>query len=115
MAIYVRMNQAHTLVDKINKKIDNGEISTWAYDQDGDYTHLPVQWINEAWITYKGVRADEDIACFGIIPRRQKPLSKTVYAVYHGQFIEMLLKHFDDEIDVVWTTARLIKGIDIID
>mgnify|MGYP003515988043 CR=1 FL=1 len=115
MAIYVRMNQANTLISRINKKIDKGEISTWAYDNEGDYTHLPVQWINEAWITYKGTMSHNKYAVFGIIPRRQKPLSKTVYAVYHGRFTELLLKHFDDEIEEVVTTASLIKGIDVID
>lgn len=114
MAIYVRMNKANTLIEKINEKIDKGFITTWAYDQDGDYTFLPIQWNNEAWIRYKRTMEGDNIAVFGIIPRRQKPLSKTIYAVYHGRFTEMLLKYFDEEIESVITTASLIKGIDVV-
>lgn len=112
MAIIVKMKHANTLVEQIKKKIDSGEITTWTYDIDGDFTYVDAKWINEAWISIKKEVNREDTAYFGIIPRRQKPLSKAVYAVYHGRFAEMLLKFFDNDIDDVTTTAGLVMGID---
>ena len=112
MAIYVRLIRSFSLKDEINKLIDQGIISTWDYDRDGDYTHLPQQWKNEAWIHFHECDETNNQAVFGIISRRSVRLTKTIYAVYHGRFAEMLLTHFDTIIDDITISSQMINGID---
>ena len=77
----------------------------------GDYTMTPSQWHKQAWM-----RPQEKagmIVKFGIIPRRDAKLSKEVYAVYHGRFAEMLLAHFDNNIQSLEISPMLVHGIDV--
>lgn len=71
---------------KIN--IDNHEINTWEYDEDGDFTHSVEQWKNKAWFT-PTIHKDELI--FGILGRKESKLTLMEYSVYHGRFTELLL------------------------
>ncbi len=112
MALYIKLKKSFSLVDEINKLIDQGIISTWEYDFDGDYTHLPDQWKNEAWIHLHEYDKTNNQVIFGIISRRSIRLTKTIYAVYHGRFSEMLLTHFDNMINEIRITSMLIAGID---
>jgi len=47
---------------------------------------------------------------FKIFAPRNTAMSKVVYAVYHGRFIEMLLRHFDEELDDVIATSLPAYG-----
>ena len=73
--------------------MDGGEIRTWSHDKDGDFTHVPEQWNQRAWLR---PHAKEEQLVFNIFPPANTAMSKTVYAVYHGRFVEMLLTHFDN-------------------
>jgi hypothetical protein len=92
MAIVVTTSKPGTLLADIRGAIDAGAIDTWAYDKDGDFTHSPDQWKNQAW--FRPVVQAERLV-FRIIPPKSTHISRTVYGVYHGRFIEMLLSHFD--------------------
>ena len=82
----------NTLLVSIKKAIDEGHVTTWSYDADGDFTHTPVQWVRKAWLK-PSVKMDH--LQLNIIWPEGSPKSKEVYSVYHGRFIEMLLAHFD--------------------
>ena len=43
--------------------------------------------------------------CFYILGIKDKPMTKSLYGVYHGRFIEMLLGHFDQDFGNVSATA----------
>jgi hypothetical protein len=104
MAIIVKTDKPIALLNAIKKAIDNGEIDTWSYDEDGDFTHTPPQWINEAWLrpkTYLGELR------FGIIKQEGSVLTKLTYGIYHGRFTEMLLDHFDESFESAKVTALL--------
>ena len=49
--------------------------------------------------------SEKDSLIFGIVGNKQVKMTKSLYAVYHGRFSEMLLSHFDDEIDEIEITA----------
>lgn len=100
MAIFVRVENPSMLVRKIKGYIDDGKITTWRYDQDGDFTHDADQWRFNAWIR---PLLQEDRVVFGIICRNDRNLSVVDYAIYHGRFVEMLLTHFD----------KLCQGIEV--
>ena len=101
MAINLKIKVNSTpsaIVAAIKTMIDNGEIDTWSYDVDGDFTHSPKQWMRRSWFRPE---ADDDngTLSFWIIGNKNEVMTKTMYAIYHGRFVEMLLKHFDNQID----------------
>lgn len=91
MAIFVHCLDASKLLRKVRHAIDEGIVRTWSYDEDGDFTHVG-QWKNVAWLRPK---AREELLSLTILPPRELPITRAVYGVYHGRFVEMLLSHFD--------------------
>lgn len=106
MAILISTNNAMSLLQKIKTGIDNGSIDTWVYDKDGDFTHTPEQWKNKAWL--KPMINSGELR-LGILKPRDVDLSKTIYGIYHGRFIEMLLTHFDSDFSNVYATANKLE------
>jgi hypothetical protein len=102
MAVIVKTNNPSNLLKLIYKAIDDKKIETWSYDSDGDFTHTPDQWKNKAWLRPKVYTGE---LRFGILGQKNVKLSTTIYAVYHGRFIEMLLSHFDKEFSAAGATA----------
>ncbi len=103
MAIIVKTPKPADLLKAIKSAIDKEEIDTWSYDRDGDFTHTPNQWKNKAWLIPKVY--DGELR-FGILPPTDVELSKVIYGVYHGRFIEMLLNHFDEKFSTALATAK---------
>lgn len=95
MAVILRTTiDAQKIVDDIRQKIDNQEIDTWIYDEDGDFTHSAEQWKNKAWMSPNLTDAYPYDLTFGILGRRGVNLTMTEYSLYHGRFIELLLKYY---------------------
>lgn len=112
MAIIVKTDQPHSVLSAIKRAIDSDKIETWQYDDDGDFTHTADQWSRRAWLR---PRIRDDSLVFNIVPPRTRTISKVVYGIYHGRFIEMLLTHFDDDFSdaratALPTSADRIKG-----
>ena len=103
MAIYARTADPQGLVDKIKDYINKGKIDTWKYDSDGDFTHSASQWNQKAWFR---PRIESDRVVFGILGNTKSTMTKEVYAIYHGRFIEMLLAHFDDIVTLAWASSQ---------
>lgn len=110
MAIEVKTSTPKWLLDAIKKAIDEGEIATWEYDADGDFTHKPDQWRNKAWLS---PRVSTGALSFGIVGTKSGDMGKLVYGVYHGRFIEMLLSHFDGDFSTASATAQFKAGVDL--
>lgn len=99
MAIKLIIKDGTTdLGDTIRDLIDEKKLLNWEYDVEGDFTLSSVQWRNKAWFRiYKDEKNPNSIK-FGIIGRKEQSMGRTLYAVYHGRFAEMLLSHFDRKI-----------------
>ncbi len=110
MAVVVYTSEPKALLDKIKKAIDKGTIETWIYDKDGDFTHKPEQWKNQAWLR---PYISSGVLQFGILGNTGITMTKLIYGVYHGRFIEMLLSHFDDSFSNVTATAKKDSEVDI--
>jgi len=93
MAIYFKTETPNKLLATFKKAIDDGHIKTWAYDKDGDFTHTADQWNKRAWLRPE-VREKTMLAMFILRPKDEK-LSSEVYAIYHGRFIESMVRHCD--------------------
>jgi len=88
----VKTDNPQGLLDSICEAIDDGTIETWAYDEEGDFSHTTSdgQWVGQAWL-HPNVAIGTLI--MNIIPPGDG-VSSEAYAIYHGRFIEMLLAHF---------------------
>lgn len=111
MAIYFETKTPKKLLAAYKKAVDDGHVSTWSYDSDGDFTHTADQWNRKAWLRPK---IEEGTALvFHILKPKEATLSLTIYAVYHGRFIESMLRHCD-ELFSVGRASAMPEGGDVI-
>lgn len=94
MTIIVKTSSPSGLLRKIKKAIDDNEVRSWSYDNDGDFTHDSEQWSRKAWLSPK---VEDGELRLKIIPPEDVTISSQVYGLYHGRFIDMLLTHFHSE------------------
>lgn len=102
MAISFLTNDPAKLLRSLKKKIDDGDIVTWAYDNDGDFTHTPEQWKHRAWLK---PTEESDRLRFNIVGSNSYTLTWTIYSVYHGRFLETMIRHCRD----LYTVARSLS------
>jgi len=107
MAVRVFCNNPQQLLVDIKDAIRAGRVKTWTLDNDGDFTHAPEQWANKAW--FRPVVGDDRVV-FNILGQTTQNMSKRIYGVYHGRFIEMLLTHFDQKFSRATATALAAAG-----
>lgn len=108
MAIHIKTNTPKKLLAAYKKAIDERRVTTWSYDSDGDFTHTADQWIRKAWLRPKVVERKEVILY--ILAPVESPISSAVYAIYHGRFIESMLRHCDGLFEEAMATAGPESG-----
>lgn len=94
MAIHFETKTPKKLLAAYKKAVDDGHVTTWSYDSDGDFTHTAEQWNRKAWLRPKVQEGKELV--FYILSPKETTISAAVYAVYHGRFIESMLRHCDE-------------------
>jgi hypothetical protein len=94
MAIYFETKTPKKLLSAFKKAIDDGHIITWGYDQDGDFTHTAEQWKSRAWL--RPTVQEGTALLLHIIKPRNTNITTELYAIYHGRFIEAMLRHCDE-------------------
>lgn len=92
MALYFTTSDSEKLLKVFKEKIDDKSILTWSYDSDGDFTHTVPQWEKLAWLR---PRIQSGKLVFYIVCPKDRKISVTTYAIYHGRFIESMLSHCD--------------------
>jgi hypothetical protein len=102
MAVRVFCAQPQKLLLEIKAAVRSGSIQTWTLDTDGDFTHATQQWANKAW--FRPVTKTDRVV-FNILGPTTKRMSRQIYGIYHGRFVEMLLNHFDEKFSIVAATA----------
>ena len=107
MAVIVETEKPSELLQSLKQAMKERTVETWSVDSDGDFTHSPEQWANKAWFRPK---IEQDRLVFRMITPKGKRMSRTVYAVYHGRFIEMLLAHFDLKFTRAYSSALPSEG-----
>lgn len=107
MSVIVKTrNNPINFVEDIKSLISDGRIISWSYDKDGDFTLTHEQWRFHAWFR---PNIQNDSIIFALIGRNDQNMSVADYAVYHGKFIEMLLRHFDQKCSDVQATPLATK------
>lgn len=94
MAVIFLTTDPKRLLTDVKTAIDTGKVVTWSYDKDGDFTHTPPQWKNQAWLRPS---IDPGRLTLTFLGNAKLVTSKEAYAIYHGRFIEMMLAHFDKQ------------------
>ncbi|MBA8734191.1 hypothetical protein [Chromobacterium violaceum] len=102
MAIFVTTKAPEKLLAAIRQAITEGKVETWSLYAEDYFTHSVKQWTHRAWLR---ARVEERRIVFNILPSKGKVVSHTVYGIYHGRFIEMLLNHFDKQFESASATA----------
>ena len=111
MAVRVYCVDPSALLNQIKLRLREGGIDTWEVDSDGDFTHSPPQWKNKAWFR---PRIEAGRIVFRILAPKATQISRSVYGVYHGRLIEMLVTHFDASFSTAEATALAVSGVDIV-
>lgn len=104
MALIIKTKDPKNLLDDLIKAIEEKKIDTWSYNE-GYFTHSPEQWRYKAWFKPHILLGELK---FGIYPPKDKSISSSVYAIYHGRFIEMMLTHFDQKFSDIYATALIV-------
>jgi hypothetical protein len=108
MAIYFKTQAPQNLLAAYKKAIDDGHVTTWTYDADGDFTHTADQWNRKAWLRPK-IQEGIALALYILTPK-DATLSSAIYAIYHGRFIESMLRHCDKLFSDGRATALPVDG-----
>jgi hypothetical protein len=105
--VKVETTNPQGLLEDIEKAIEANEITTWEKARSGSFTHTEDQWMNKAWFKPK---VGTQSIIFNIIRPKGGNVSSEAYAIYHGRFSYMLLKHFDDKMKTIQLTALARQG-----
>jgi hypothetical protein len=92
MAVVLLTTDSRALLTQVRALVTQCHIATWSYDADGDFTHTAAggQWKNKAWLR---PRILSDRLTMNIIRPETGSVTREVYAVYHGRFLEMAIAH----------------------
>ena len=102
MSITVITSKPKTLLKALYAAVDDGQVATWDYDTDGDFTHSRPQWANRAWFEPHVIVGCLKLGLIGGTQGSKRiQMTRGLYGVYHGRFIEMLLTHFHDNIKLI--------------
>lgn len=88
---------------KLREMIEEGHVTTWVFDKDGDMTHSAAQWSGKAWIH---PQIKPGFLILSIISSRTRPLTNVVYGVYMGRLAECFITHLSQYITSLRITAR---------
>ena len=116
MAIFVTTDIPHLLLMTIKSKITDGSIDTWEVEtiDETDYFTLVDQ--NLHW-SYKArfkayLEEDKNRLVLGIERERNIVMPNVIYALYHSEFIQMLLYYCDNQFSWINTSANKMDGYD---
>lgn len=104
MAIHFETRTPKRLLRTYKEMIDKGEVKTWSYDDDGDFTHTAQQWIRQAWLRPKVI--EQSRLTFFILAPSDTEMEVATYGVYHGRFVESMLSHCDKLFSSVSVSAQ---------
>ncbi len=102
MGIRVETSNPQALLAAVKEAIKKDRIRTWSCDGEGDFTHSADQWNLKAWLRPS---LESGALVLRILAPKGQRISKEVYGIYHGRFIEMLLVHFDGQFSDAYATA----------
>lgn len=82
------------LLHEIKRKIDAGIVRTWAYNEEGYFTHKAPQWKERAWL--RPIPVVDALHFEIVLPKGE--VKQDVEGHYKARFTAMLWNHFGHEV-----------------
>ena len=101
MAIHFNTTQPVKLLEAFKKAINDGHITMWSCDKDGDFTLTFEKWIFKAW--FRPLVESEKRLSFYILPPKGASVTAHGYAVFHARMAESLTYRCDS----LFTSAEI--------
>lgn len=105
MSVILKTKTPRKLIKSIREAIDQGRICSWRYDSDGDFTSTHQGLENVAWMHPVFTKPKEEVV-LAMLGRYFAPVTTYEYAKYHALFTQLILEHFDEEVDEMIVTSR---------
>lgn len=109
MAIIIETSQPEEFLALLKRKMDRGDVKSWCYDEDGDFTLSNRELANKAWL-HPYVK--EDSLILGILGRKNTMLSIYEYSLYHSAMIEVLILFFNKVVEKIVVTQPMLSNYD---
>lgn len=110
MAVIFETTSSEGLLKSIRTAIDENRLTTWTYDDDGDFTNTDDALSYQAWFRPSPGKGK---LIFSIFPPKTNAISTRTYATFHSRLIEAVLDNCDQEFEKASATA-LPYGRDIV-
>jgi hypothetical protein len=90
MAVNFQSTNPAALLAAFKSAIDKGQVVTWSYDKNGDFTHSPEQWRHRGWLRPS---LSSGRLTMNFIGSSDEVTTWEVYGIYHGRFVESMMVH----------------------
>lgn len=110
MAVILDIEQPDDFLGEIKRMILNGQIDSWRFDGDGDFTCLSFNMENKAWFHPYFVSEKELI--FGILGRKNVLMTMSEYSTYHSFMVNTILYFFSKQVRSIRVTAPFESEFD---
>jgi|WetSurMetagenome_2_1015567.scaffolds.fasta_scaffold91932_2 hypothetical protein len=98
MALVIYTANPAELLAAIKKSIDEKQVENWSYDSDSDFAHTPDLCEFQAWLR---PAVDQETLKFGILGKKDVPMTPLIYGVYFSKFAELLFTHFNNDFSLI--------------
>ena len=109
MAIIIITSQPEEFLSQLKRRIDRGDVKSWNYDEDGDFTLTNRELANKAWL-HPYIKGDSLI--LGILGRKNTMLSISDYSSYHSAMIDVLILFFNKVVERITVTQPMVSSYD---
>jgi hypothetical protein len=93
MAVIIETGAPRRLLKQIRAAIEDGTVSSWESDFDGDLSLTSESMRGQAWMR---ARETDGWLVFNIVGKSGTEMTKSVYAAYHSRLVQMCLTFFDE-------------------
>ncbi|ORL70390.1 hypothetical protein B7H19_05625 [Pseudomonas putida] len=107
MAVDFITTNPSVLLNDFKKRIkqdeQEGKITTWDLDSDGDVTHKAEQWKSKAWMR---PQVKDGKLRFTVLNPKGKEVPPEVYGFYHGHLVATFITHFGAKISSAISSGK---------
>ncbi|MDC3884153.1 hypothetical protein KGZ16_06080 [Pseudomonas aeruginosa] len=107
MAVDFITTNPSVLLNDFKKRIkqdeQEGKITTWDLDSDGDVTHKAEQWKSKAWMR---PQVKDGKLTFTVLNPKGKEVPPEVYGFYHGHLVATFITHFGAKISSAISSGK---------
>lgn len=108
MALIIETPTPRKLLRLIREAVDDGTVSTWYVDSDGDLGLTSEPLSGAAWMRPRD--GQDGRLVFNILGKNGQKMTKAVYAAYHSRLLHLCLTYFDESCRAIRVTPLPAAG-----